>query len=282
MGFGGDLIILAAARELSNHYNKKVHLVKYKSRLDKLLFKTTSDWSEVFENNIYISKVKEKDNIIINRSMAKISYVERRTKDGFIFKENIHAVELICEHFGVQAKNIEPEIFFSPQEYDWFNGYRKILPSTYIVVEPHSKDDFTQNRAWDLEKWQKVVDELSRHTSIVQLGSRGSKSLSNVTSIFDVSFRQAGLILSEAKLFMGTIGGLMHLAKAVKTPGVILHSGYEPMYMASYPSNVNLFKKVECSPCGLNTLCKHNVKCINQVDSKLVVAHVNNILKDEN
>jgi len=282
MGYGGDLIITAAAREISQYYNKKIFPVNYHSRLDKLIFKKRFIWSAIFDNNIYFSKVKNRDNIILNRGLKKISYVERELNDRFIFKRNKHAVEIICEHFGVQAKNIEPEIFFSPQEYDWFNSYRKILPSTYIVVEPHSKDDFTQNRAWDLEKWQKVVDELSRHTSIVQLGSRGSKSLSNVTSIFDVSFRQAGLILSEANLFMGTIGGLMHLAKAVKTPGVILHSGYEPMYMASYPSNVNLFKKVECSPCGLNTLCKHNVKCINQVDSKLVVAHVNNILKDEN
>lgn len=274
-------MMLAAAREISNHYNKKVHLVKYKSRFERLLLRVSSDWSEVFENNIYVSKVKEKNHFIINRSMAKISYVERELNDRFIFKRNKHVVEIICEHFGVRAKNIEPEMFFSPQELDWFNGYRESLPSKYIVVEPHSKDDFTQNRAWDFEKWQKVVDELSQHISIVQLGSHDSKPLSNVISIFDVSFRQAGLILSEASLFMGTIGGLMHLAKAVKIPGLILHSGYEPMYMASYPSNVNLFVKVECSPCGLSTLCKYNVKCINQVDSRLVVAHANDILENE-
>jgi len=279
MGYGGDLIITAAAREIYQHYNNKIFPVGYGSKLDKLLGRKTLFWSVVFDNNAYLSKVKDKNNIILNRSLREVSYVERELSDRFVFKKGLHAVEIICNYFGVSAKNIEPEIFFLPEEYKWFDIYRNTLPSEYVVIEPHSKDNFTPNRAWSLEKWQRVVDEISQYVNVVQLGSRNSIPLNNTLPVFDVSFRQAGLILSEANLFMGNIGGLMHLAKAVKTPGLILHSGYEPLYMASYPSNINLFREVECSPCGLNTFCKCNIACINQISCDTVVSHIEQILR---
>lgn len=281
MGYGGDLIISAAAREICQYYGKKILPVRYNSRFDKLIGRKTLAWSAVFDNNVYFSKTKSQNSIVLNRSLAGISYVERELGDRFIFKKDIHAVEVICNHFGVSAKNIEPEIFFLSEEYQWFDLYKKSLPSEYVVIEPYSKDDHTPNRAWNLEKWQEVVNEISQYIAVVQLGSSDSNPLNNVIPVFDVSFRQAGLILSEASLFMSTIGGLMHLAKAVKTPSIVLHSGYEPLHMASYPSNLNLFTDVECSPCGLRTLCKCGVKCINHISSEVVIANAKRILAYE-
>ena len=271
MGLGGDFMCAAAAREISQCLDKKIYFVSYKSSKRKILRITSPSWSPVFENNPYISKYPSNDSITINRSLKGISYVEKELKDKFIWKKEKHAVEIICDFFQIKPRSIEPEIFYSNSEINWFNGYKKKLPKKYLTIEPMSKLEFTPNRAWAFDNWQKLVQKLKNHYNIIQLGIKTTRPLEGVKLINNVSFRQAGLIIANSEAFLGTVGGLMHLARAVKTKSIILHSGFEPLYCTSYPSNINIFRDYECSPCGLKTKCNLDVKCLNEISYQEVL-----------
>jgi ADP-heptose:LPS heptosyltransferase len=122
----------------------------------------------------------------------------------------------------------------------------------YIAIEPNGKTDyFGHNRLWFFERWQLLVDRLSESSEIIQVGGGTGSSLENVKDLSGkLTFRETAWVISQSKLFVGTIGGLMHAARAVEIKSVILYSGTEKVDMAGYSENVNLIMPVDCSPCG--------------------------------
>ena len=104
-------------------------------------------------------------------------------------------------------------------------------------------------------KWQNVVDDLSKHINIVQLGSNTSKLLDNVIDFRGkTSFREAALVIGESKAFLSTEGGLVHAATTVDTPAVVIITGYQHPDMVAYPQNINI-NLGQHGPCGLKVKC---------------------------
>jgi ADP-heptose:LPS heptosyltransferase len=131
------------------------------------------------------------------------------------------------------------------------------------------------NKQWLPERFQEVVDALSKDFEVVQLGSaqdpplRGVRDLRNKTSI-----RQSAAILHHASLFVGTVGFLMHLARATECPSVIVYGGREAPWQSGYNCNINLYTAMPCAPCWRWNTCDFDRKCMKDITAEEVVAAV--------
>jgi len=280
MGFGGDLILTAAVREIQKMSpDKKVYLSKPQTIIQKILGNRNTSLSEVFYNNPRITEVFDQECIVVDRGRRDISYAIDEDKDKYYFNAEKHAVDIICDQFGVPVEDRSPELFFTEQEESWWRKYSEKLDDDYIVVEPNGKTEFTPNRLWSSGKWVELVGRLSKIIPVVQVGNGSGVEMNHAVQLNGkLSFRQTALVIRGAKLFLSTIGGLMHLARAVQTHSIILHSGYEPLYMASYEENDNILVKVDCSPCGLKIVCPYDNKCMNLIEVQNVYNRIVNTL----
>jgi hypothetical protein len=275
LGLGGDLIYSAAIREIKEDYpSDQIYLFDKNEMpwaprlLSKILGKPRFSFnpSPVFKHNPHLSQglISRDNSVVIDASDPSVSYVEDVLADKVIWKTGKHAVEIICENFGVKPRNLKPSIFFEQEERESFYLKTQHIPDRFIAVEPNGKTEFfSENRLWWFERWQQMVDELSRFVPVVQVGD-GSGSILQKTLNMNgsLTFRETGMLLESSLGFVGTIGGLMHLARAVDAPSIILFSGAEPIELCGYPENTNWQISVPCSPCGLRIKCPKGRFCM--------------------
>jgi predicted glycosyltransferase len=139
------------------------------------------------------------------------------------------------------------EIYFSHKEQEVIDKIDK----DYIVVEPNVKRVYahTVNKAWD--KWE----ELFKHDlPWLQLGDVTVKRYTKWKETN--TFREALQILSKAKLFVGTDGGLHHAAAALGIPSVVIWTGFTSPRHLGYDTHTNIHDGSD--PCGTYTsVCEH-------------------------
>lgn len=130
-------------------------------------------------------------------------------------------------------------------------------------------------KQWPAERMQQAVDQLHRHGQfeIIQLGSRAEPAISGTRDLRgQTKLWEAAAILSQSSVFIGLVSGLMHLARAVDCPAVIVCGGREPPSRACYSANVNLTSQVPCAPCYLREGCPHDLICLTEITADQVVA----------
>lgn len=120
---------------------------------------------------------------------------------------------------------------------------------------------------------QEVVNALKDKFDIIQLGAKGDHHLSDVHYQCGLPLRRAAAILANSRVFVGTIGGLMHMAEAVNCPSVIAWSG-EPEIYGGYHDQLHIFSSPRCDKCANNKLnplfdkCPLDYQCIKRINSK--------------
>jgi hypothetical protein len=135
------------------------------------------------------------------------------------------------------------------------------------------------NKQWDPERFQRVVDALYDEFEIVQLGLPTDPELQHVKDLRGVtSVRQSAAILHNARLYIGGVGFLMHLARAVECPSVIVYGGREAPWQSGYVCNVNLYTPLPCAPCWRRNTCDFDRKCMRDIQAEDVVRGVRDLL----
>lgn len=120
---------------------------------------------------------------------------------------------------------------------------------------------------------QEVVNVLKDKYHIIQLGAKGDQPLSGTHYLCGIPLRRAASILANSNVFVGTIGGLMHMAEAVNCPSVIAWSG-EPEIYGGYHDQLHIFSPQRCNRCANNELnplfdkCSLSYQCIKKIKSK--------------
>ena len=139
------------------------------------------------------------------------------------------------------------EVYFSHEE----NKDIDKIQGDYIVVEPNVKKVYahTVNKAW--HGW----DELLKHDlPWIQLGDVTTDKKTNWVET--PTFRDALQMLSNAKLFVGTDGGLHHAAAALGIPSVVIWTGFTSPRHLGYDTHRNIHDGSE--PCGTyDSVCQH-------------------------
>jgi ADP-heptose:LPS heptosyltransferase len=162
----------------------------------------------------------------------------------------------MCEFYGLDDIELKCELFFTNTEKEKVNKLCEGLDRSFITIEPHSKDNYTPNRAYPFEKWQNIVNELSNEIQVVQIGTHQSKLLDNVVDMRGLtSFREAAILIGKSKLFMSAEGGLTHAATTTDTPALTIITGYQHADMVAYPQNINIVISNH-GPCGLKIKCE--------------------------
>lgn len=115
---------------------------------------------------------------------------------------------------------------------------------------------------------QEVVEKLREHYTIIQIGLKSDPPLKNSIDLREkISIPELAQLLRHAKAYVGPIGGLMHLARFVRCPSVVLLTG-EPEAFIGYSQNINLQSNFPCSLCSdllinpIHDTCPHNFACI--------------------
>lgn len=112
---------------------------------------------------------------------------------------------------------------------------------------------------------QQIIECLKSQYHFVQIGSPNDQKLQNAMDCRGWNgIRGAAMILNQSDLFIGGIGGLMHLARAVNCRSVIAYSSAEPLTLANYSCNINVFAPdPKCSSCGNRECFPYSIKCDN-------------------
>lgn len=124
---------------------------------------------------------------------------------------------------------------------------------------------------------QGIIDELRGEYEFLQVGDFGDPVLRGAENLFKLSLREFAGVMYHARMFVGAIGGMMHLARAVDCPAVILHGcEHDDFY---FPSQRKVFSENRCMLCAQRCWwpdkdderrCPNRYRCINDFNVKRV------------
>jgi Glycosyltransferase family 9 (heptosyltransferase) len=136
-----------------------------------------------------------------------------------------------------------------------------------------------RNKEWCPERFQGVVDALHREVRFIQLGSATDPALRHTRDLRGAtSIRQAAAILHQARLYVGLEGFLMHLARSVECPSVIIFGGRVAPWQIGYTCNFNLYSEMPCAPCWRANTCEFDHKCMRDISVADVVSAIRQML----
>jgi ADP-heptose:LPS heptosyltransferase len=144
-------------------------------------------------------------------------------------------------------KPMPADVVLTAEEKAFAEPYRGL-----VLIEPHVKAIGHDNKAWLSIYWQHLV--AAKVAPMMQAGPSGTRFLDGVTAVVTPTFRHAIAVMSVAKAFVGTEGGLMHAAAAVRTPAVIIWSEFISPEITGYAHMKNLRKAGK--PCGSRLNCE--------------------------
>jgi hypothetical protein len=131
------------------------------------------------------------------------------------------------------------------------------------------------NKNWFVEGYQEVVSSLKSKYNFVQIGSLSDPPLEGVLDLRGkTTIRQTAALLCRSLVFVGQVGLLMHLARAVDCRSVILYGGREKPSQSGYSCNENLYSEVGCSPCWRMNTCPYDMECMRRISAADVLRAV--------
>lgn len=278
MGYGGALIYSGLARNLKMKFPQKKVVFVYPLNLDEFIWRWAARDRLVWKHNPDIDLITNRlhwwltkqrypttETYIINIDDPRYFYWTKSQSDKIEYKRGRHAIQIACDIHGIANAELRPKIVLTSQEN---KNVRRLLeknnlaPGQYICIEPHTKDTFSPNKGWFLDRWQELAHRLKDYT-IVQVGAASSSILDGVVNLTgQTTFRETAEVLAQSKLLLSAEGGLPHLAAAVGTPAVVLLSNVLPPELVAYPTNKNLYADQTCVCRDLKTPCPRGRACM--------------------
>lgn len=175
------------------------------------------------------------------------------------------------------AIELKPEIFLTEDEkkFGRFSKDKKQIVIMSTAVDRHKQ--------WD--KWQELVNQLKDKYYFIQLGSPSDIALEGIDDKRgQFTLRECACILYNSDLFVGQIGGLMHMARAVNCPAVIAYSLAEPLYFDSYNCNENIIAQNICNKCisdntsAYSENCDNDYECVKKITTQDIIYAIENKL----
>jgi len=259
MGLGGYLTWTAAAREIRQTVGEDVRLLPVEQLSSGFLKLIKSD---VFRNNpdflMHDGNVYDNNQIafplVLNNPDA--NYCKRDDAERAYHRGDSHIIHQICECYGIKNPELKCVLYLDAEEEAFAYDFHHcgLGEERFITIEPFSKDNYTPNRLYPFEKWQKIVNSLCDEIKIVQVGNAG-RLLDNVINLTgETTFREAIALIGRSSLFMSSESGLVHGATAVDTKSLVIITGYQDERMVAYPQNINVNISSH-GPCGLKAKC---------------------------
>lgn len=213
----------------------------------------------------------------LGRPMRALSYSDFDSATDRDTPLQEHIIAQICRRAGLTGPvRLHPQLPLSPGELakaGAWSGSVAVQTSSLAASVP------MRNKQWPIERMQAVVNHFAGRLKFVQIGSLSDPPLGGVTDLRGkTTLRATAAVLARARLFVGLVGFLMHLARAVDCPGVIVYGGREPPELTGYPCNENLAHRPQCAPCWQRNRCDFGHVCMESIDTARVIAAVEGML----
>lgn len=129
-----------------------------------------------------------------------------------------------------------------------------LIDTSYVTIH-NGADIVRQTKCWPTDKWATVVKYLAdeKGYKVIQLGERyeahvpGALDMTGRTTV-----KQAACLIQNARFHIDSEGGLVHVARAVKTRSIVLF-GPTPIQFFGYKENINIATTGECKECWWTT-----------------------------
>lgn len=133
-----------------------------------------------------------------------------------------------------------------------------------------------QVKVWPVDFWNALLPDLRKLATVVHIGDATEPEFEDVIRMAgELSMRESAAVIAQADLHIGCVSFLMHAARSVNTPSVIIYGGRETPQTSGYPENINLQTKLDCSPCWLQNSrgdrCPHDMKCMHLISPDQVL-----------
>jgi ADP-heptose:LPS heptosyltransferase len=119
-----------------------------------------------------------------------------------------------------------------------------------------------------------VVPALRTDYTFVQLGAPSDPRLDGCIDLRGhTTLRHSASVIASSMLAVVQVGFLMHLARAVDCPAVVIYGGREHPWQTGYSCNTNLFTELPCAPCWRWNRCDNPVEreCMQRISVDDVV-----------
>lgn len=276
-GLGDNLCLFTAVRNYYEQTGKKLLISTNRAELLEY-----TDYCDYIDD---ISQDFEKNKETIEKLGIKIIFISCTNIKWLNKSQNVlqwpqqHITAEYCSRLGLNGQvNLNPAICLSEDEKKFGRFYDK----KQIAI---MTDGLQNYKTYPFEKIQRVVNKLYRKYHFVQIGSKTDRCLRHcLDKRGKLTLRQVASVLYNSDCFVGSIGGLSHLAASVKCPSIINYSLGEPYFLCSYPNNINLISKVGCNLCGRNLrdpqhqICYNDYSCIRSINEKDVIAGINQMM----
>lgn len=188
-----------------------------------------------------------------------------------------HILAELCGRLGIQGEiDLRPYFHLTGAEQAKAAWARDLIA---IQSSGLGGQMLMRNKQWFPDRFQEVVQRLRSRAGFVQLGSAGDPALKGAADLRGkTSIRESAAVLAHCRLFLGNVGFLMHLARAVECPSVILFGGREAPWQSGYGCNSNLYSAVPCAPCWLWNKCDYDRTCMDRIAAADVVQAVEGML----
>lgn len=241
-------------------------------------------YQDVFKNNPYIFPIKGISPYFFSQkrrhflehwgifiTLLSTAHIKRTVKGEpypYFSRENF--LRRLCIQAGFTEKVIlEPEIYLTPKEKSFGAFYKR-----QIVITMGSG----LYKQLEKQKIQRLINLLKTEYHFIQIGSVADFPLKGVLDLRGkLSIRSTAAILFHSRLFIGPIGGIMHVARAVKCPGVIIHASAE-YFDSYYPEFRRVYNQHSCSKCIDDECyavgCNLDFSCANDIPFEDILAAV--------
>jgi ADP-heptose:LPS heptosyltransferase len=277
---GDDLLCTVVFRELRQRNRRPAwflsghpELFEGKNDVDKILplKRNLQDFSSKIRR--YRSFAK-----LWNLDFRQLAYQSYDPKEDRSESPRQHIIAELCSRAGVTGRiTVRPYLVLTQSEKNdaaWVKGRIAIQSSGLAGAFP------MRNKQWIPERYQAVVDGLRDKFEFVQLGSNSDPALENVTDLRGkTTIRQTAAILHHAQFYIGNVGLLMHLARAVECPSVIVYGGREAPWQSGYTCNINLYRDLSCAPCWRWNTCDFDHKCMTDISTDDVLHGAQQLLQ---
>lgn len=268
-GIGDDLLCTTVARELRGRHSGNIWVGTNRAEL----FECNPDAHAVPVSDWRLGRLAA----LLGADVRPLWYTRYDPHGDRDPEPPMHFAAMMCGKAGISGPiSIRPYLFLRRAESE-----QGRVGKNQIAIQSTTRSAATplQNKEWLPERFQMVADVLSKTHSMVQLGSFGDPRLDGVVDLRGkTSLRQAAAILSQSRLFVGLAGGLMHLARAVDCPAVIVYGGRERARVSGYICNKNLEAMPPCAPCWQRNRCHHGRACMTSIDIVMAVAAAREVL----
>ena len=210
----------------------------------------------LFEKNPDVDKIIRQSDSPLNRlgraglplrTLAQSGYDAARDAD---VPPDEHVLIRMCRLAGVTGPvELRPYIFLTKAE---LAAGRLVENQVAIQSTGLAAPLALLNREWYPQRFQELCAQLRTDVRVVQIGSSSDMKLEGAIDLRGkTSLRQTAAVLANSLLFVGLVGFVMHLARAVDCRSVIIYGGREKPALTGYVANKNLYQQVRCAPCWL-------------------------------